>query len=187
MGIRNVQKRKVMEGLKDNQPRLLYSIFKTSIGWCGVVIGKKELKRIFIGYKNSHQLSRDITREFGNTLTKKPSPGELIKKINLYCSGKKTSFDGFKIDWTSLTSFQSKVLRAAMKIPYGTVSTYGKLAKAIRHPNSSRAVGNALSKNPFPIIVPCHRIVRGNGKVGGFSAGGGIKLKEKLLRMEQEK
>ena len=176
-----------MEDLKENQPRSSYSIFKTGIGWCGVVIGKKGLKRVFIGYKKSHQLLRDITGEFGNNLTKKSPTGELIEKINLYCSGEKVSFDKFKINLPSLSPFQRKVLRAATKIPYGTVSTYGELAKTIGHPNSSRAVGNSLSKNPFPIIVPCHRIVRSDGKVGGFSAGGGMELKEKLLRMEREK
>ena len=176
-----------MNGLKENQPPTSYSIFKTNIGWCGIVIYKKELRRIFIGYKKYNQLFRQITEEFGKDLKKIPSTGELIRKINLYCSGNKTSFNRYKIDWLSLTPFQTKVLRAAMKIPYGTITTYGNLAKTIGHPKSSRAVGNALSKNPFPLIVPCHRIVRGDGKVGGFSAGGGKELKEKLLGMEQEK
>ena len=176
-----------MDSFKDNQRRASYSIFKTSIGWCGVVVCKKELRRIFIGYKKNNQLQNHITGKFGNDLTKMSSTGELIEKINLFLSGKKTSFGGCKMDWSSLTPFQGKVLRAAMKIPYGTVSTYGNLSKTIGHPNSARAVGNALSKNPFPLIVPCHRIVRGDGKVGGFSAGGGKKLKEKLLRMEREK
>ena len=145
------------------------------------------MKRIFIGHKNRHRLLNSITGEFGYSLKKTSSSGELIENINLYCSGKKTSFNRFKVDWSSLTPFQCKVLRATMNIPYGAVSTYGNLAKTIGHPNSSRTVGNALSKNPFPLIVPCHRIVRGDGKIGGFSAGGGKELKEKLLRMEREK
>jgi len=176
-----------MNGLKEDYPPTLYAIFKTSCGWCGVVEWKKELRRIFIGYKKHHQLLTHIKGEFGNDLKEMSPRGKLIKKINLYFLGKKVSFEGCKMDWSSLSPFQGKVLRAAMKIPYGTVSTYGKLAKTIGHPKSSRAVGNALSKNPFPPIVPCHRIVRGDGKVGGFSAGGGKKLKEKLLRMEREK
>ena len=175
-----------MNGLRDNHPRTSCAIFKTSIGWCGVVTCRKELRRIFIGYKKRHQLLNHMTGEFGNDLIKISSTGELIEKINLYCSGEKVSFDGCKMDWSSLTSFQKKVLRATMKIPYGKVSTYGKLAKTIGHPNSSRAVGSALSKNPFPLIVPCHRIVRADEKVGGFSAGSGMKLKKKLLEMEKK-
>jgi methylated-DNA-[protein]-cysteine S-methyltransferase len=176
-----------MKGLKDNHLCISYTIFKTGIGWCSVVEHKKELKRIFIGYENRFQLLNHISRKFGNALNKTSSMRELIEKIYLYCSGETVSFDGYKLDWSSLTPFQNKVLRAAMKIPYGTISTYGTLAKTIGHPRSSRAVGNALSKNPFPLIVPCHRIIRGDGKVGGFSAGGGKNLKEKLLGMEQDK
>ena len=176
-----------MNSLKENQPPTSYAIFKTNIGWCGVVLSKKKLRRIFIGYKKYNQLTRQIDEEFGKDIKKAPSSGELIVKIHLYFSGKKTSFRGCKMDWSSLTPFQTKVLRAAMKIPCGRVSTYGNLAKTIGHPNSSRAVGNALSKNPFPLIVPCHRIVRGDGKIGGFSAGGGKNLKEKLLEMEQKR
>jgi methylated-DNA-[protein]-cysteine S-methyltransferase len=89
------------------------------------------------------------------------------------------------MDWSSLTPFQHKVLKETMKIPYGTVTTYGNLSLKIRCPGGFRAVGNALAKNPFPLLVPCHRIVRSDGKIGGFSAGRGKKLKEKLLRMEQ--
>ena len=89
------------------------------------------------------------------------------------------------MDWSSLTPFECAVLNETMKIPYGTVTTYGILAQKIGSPRGSRAVGNALSNNPFPLLIPCHRIVRSDGKIGGFSAGGGKKLKEKLLRMEQ--
>ena len=176
-----------MDRLKDNRHRSSYSIFKTSVGWCGLVVCKKELRRIFIGYTKSYQLLNHITGAFGNNLIKVSSTGELIEKINFFLSGKKTSFSECKMDWSPLTPFQRKVLRATMKIPYGTVSTYGNIAKTIGHPNSARAVGNALSKNPFPLIIPCHRIVRGDGKVGGFSAGGGKHLKGKLLRAEREK
>ena len=176
-----------MSGFKDNYSPTSCAVFKTSVGWCGAVECKKELRRIFLGYKNRHQLLSYIKGEFGNDLKKMSYSRKFIKKFNRYFLGEKVSFDGFKMDFSSLSPFQGKVLRAARKIPYGTVSTYGKIAKTIGHPNSSRAVGNALSKNPFPLIIPCHRIVRGDGKVGGFSAGGGKKLKEKLLRLEQKK
>jgi methylated-DNA-[protein]-cysteine S-methyltransferase len=174
-----------MNGLKKHYPPTSYAIFKTGFGWCGVVECKKKLRRIFVGYKKRYQLLNHITGNFGNNLVRMSSTGKLMKKINLYLSGKKTSFGGCKMDWSSLTPFQGKTLRAVMKIPYGTVSTYGNIAKIIGHPNSARAVGNALSKNPFPLIVPCHRIVRGDGQVGGFSAGGGKDLKENLLRLEK--
>ena len=80
-----------------------------------------------------------------------------------------------------LTEFQKKVYRATKTIPTGQVRTYGWVARKIGQPNACRAVGNALNKNPFPVIVPCHRVVARNG-LGGFAEG--IKAKKKLLRME---
>ena len=109
----------------------------------------------------------------------------VIDKIKSYCSGENVSFEGCELDWASLSPFQQKVLRAAMKIPYGSVETYGSLARKIGCPRGSRAVGNALAKNPFPLVIPCHRVIRGDGKPGGFSAGGGVMLKNKLLQIEQ--
>jgi methylated-DNA-[protein]-cysteine S-methyltransferase len=109
----------------------------------------------------------------------------VIDKIKRYCSGENVSFAGCKMDWSSLSPFQQKVLKPAMKIPYGTVETYGSLARKIGCPRGSRAVGSALAQNPFPLVIPCHRIIRGDGKPGGFSAGGGVVLKKKLLQMEQ--
>ena len=118
-----------MNALRVNQPLTSCAIFKTSIGWCGVVECEKGLKRVFIGYKKHHHLFKHITLEFGNNLTKTSLTGKIIRKIKKYCFGKKVSFKGYKMDWSSLTPFQTKVLRATMNIPYGTVSTYGNLAK----------------------------------------------------------
>ena len=90
----------------------------------------------------------------------------VIDKIKLYCSGENVSFEGFEMDWSTLSPFQQKVLNAARKIPYGSVATYGSLARKIGCPRGSRAVGNALAKNPFPLVIPCHRIIRGGWKTG---------------------
>ncbi len=70
------------------------------------------------------------------------------------------------------------------KIPYGKTGTYLFIAKKIKRKNSARAVGNALGKNPFPLAIPCHRVLRADGKMGGFTAAGGVGLKEKLLKLE---
>ena len=84
------------------------------------------------------------------------------------------------------TEFQIKVWKAISKIPYGETRTYKDLAVAIGRPNSSRAVANACGKNPYPPTIPCHRVVRSDGKLGGYSGRGGIKTKKKLLKQEQE-
>ena len=82
------------------------------------------------------------------------------------------------------TDFQIKVWNAISKIPKGKVKTYNELARSIRKPKASRAVANACGKNPFPIKIPCHRVIRSDGRLGGYSGKGGIKTKRKLLRSE---
>ena len=80
------------------------------------------------------------------------------------------------------TDFQIKVWKEIKKIPKGKVKTYKELAKAIEKPNASRAVANACGKNPYPVIIPCHRVIRSDGKMGGYSGKGGTKMKKNLLK-----
>ena len=82
------------------------------------------------------------------------------------------------------TKFQLKVWSYLKKIPKGKVKTYAEVAKAIGKPKAVRAVANAIGKNPFPPKIPCHRVIRSDGKLGGYSAKGGIKTKKKLLKNE---
>ena len=82
------------------------------------------------------------------------------------------------------TVFQIKVCNQLTKIPYGEVRTYKQIAESIGHPKSSRAVANACAKNPIPPIIPCHRVIRSNGSLGGYSGVGGVESKRKLLNKE---
>jgi len=172
-----------MSGKEHNHSFRSYSIFKTNIGWCGMVNFKKRALRILIGYPKRKQLLKQILDEFGDNAIKAPAAGEIIEKIKRYLSGERVFFN-CAIDWSSLSPFQLKVFKVAMKVPYGAVETYGNLAQKVGCPNGSRAVGRALSRNPYPLLIPCHRIVRGDGKLGGFSAGGGVQLKKRLLELE---
>ena len=82
------------------------------------------------------------------------------------------------------TDFQQKVWKEILKIPYGETRSYKQIAINIGRPNSSRAVANACGKNPYPKIIPCHRVIRSDGSVGGYSLKGGIKQKKLLLKDE---
>ena len=82
------------------------------------------------------------------------------------------------------TDFQILVWKEILKIPYGETRTYKEIAQAIGRPNSSRAVANACGKNPYAPDIPCHRVIRSDGKLGGYSGVGGVKMKEKLLNIE---
>ena len=85
------------------------------------------------------------------------------------------------------TNFQRTVWKEISKIPFGETRTYKDLAIAIGKPNSSRAVANACGKNPYPVIIPCHRVIRSDGKLGGYSGAGGVKKKKELLKLENVK
>ena len=80
------------------------------------------------------------------------------------------------------TKFQLKIWNFLKKIPKGSVKTYSQVASAIGKPRAIRAVANAIGKNPYPIKIPCHRVIKSNGSLGGYSAKGGIKMKRKLLK-----
>ena len=82
------------------------------------------------------------------------------------------------------TKFQLKVWEYLRKIPYGTIKTYAQIAKAIGKPLAVRAVANAVGKNPYPPHIPCHRVIRSDGSLGGYSGKGGVNTKKKLLKKE---
>lgn len=108
---------------------------------------------------------------------------DLSNRLIRYFDGEKVEFDDIAIDTKGLTPFQLGVLMGCRELPYGRTSTYTDLAKYVGDENAKRAVGTALSKNPFPIIVPCHRVKAKNG-IGGFSAGDGVGSKMFLLELE---
>lgn len=91
----------------------------------------------------------------------------------------------FKVDLRGLTEFERRVLKAAREIGYGEVRSYSWLAKRAGRPRAARAAGNVMAKNPLPIIIPCHRVIRSDGGLGGFSMKGGAKVKRKLQALER--
>lgn len=102
--------------------------------------------------------------------------------LEAYLEGTRVTFALDMLDFSCVTPFQEKVLRLEHRIPYGKVSTYGSLAVKLGNPGAARAVGNALARNPFPLIIPCHRAIRSDGSLGGFQ--GGLSLKRSLLELE---
>ena len=103
------------------------------------------------------------------------------RQLDDYFAGRLTDFS-LPIDWSLVGDFGRRVLGRTAEIPYGSVSTYGDIARAIGSPRAARATGNALGSNPMPIVVPCHRVVASGGKIGGYT--GGLERKELLLSLE---
>ncbi len=106
---------------------------------------------------------------------------DLYRDISRYLKGEKVDFSIYEPDLSDLTEFEQAVLNETKAIPYGTTITYSELADRIGSSGGARAVGQALSKNPYPIVIPCHRVVARSG-IGGYS--GGVKLKKRLLNLE---
>lgn len=109
---------------------------------------------------------------------------ELADKLTAYFAGKRIDFRAIALDLDWCTPFQRRVIEACREIPYGEVCTYADVAARAGSPRASRAVGNVMRSNRFPIVVPCHRVVRSGGGLGGFSAPTGIALKTELLQLE---
>ncbi|UCC12258.1 MAG: MGMT family protein [candidate division WOR-3 bacterium] len=102
--------------------------------------------------------------------------------LQSFLAGAKVVFPLDTLDFSGITPFQKTVLRIEYRVPYGKVTTYGHLAEQTGKPGAARAVGNTLARNPFPLIIPCHRAVRSDGSIGGFQ--GGTDLKRRLLEQE---
>ena len=115
-----------------------------------------------------------------------PLLAEVKTQLNEYFASKRKIFD-LPLDLEQLHGFQKDVMGIASKIPYGQVMTYGQIASQLRKPGASRAVGTALSHNPLPIIIPCHRVVAADGHLTGYLGKKGIAAKKWLLELEGHK
>ena len=110
---------------------------------------------------------------------------ELVEQLIAYASGVPVSFESVKTNSeVDCESFSGKVLQRCQKIPYGHCLTYQQLAEKVKRPRAARAVGNVMSRNRVPIIIPCHRVIAAHGRLGGFSMPKGLEMKRKLLGME---
>lgn len=103
------------------------------------------------------------------------------QELQEYFNGQRARFD-VPLDWGSMPPFRRAVLEATASVPFGHLDTYGGIARRIGNPKATRAVGNALGRNPLPVIVPCHRVVRSDASLGGYT--GGLDIKEHLLQLE---
>lgn len=148
--------------------------FTTRIGACGIEWNERGIERVVMR-----------PRKMTGAAAKPPSyVREAARRITNHLAGKDDDLRDIKVDLSTFTPFTKKVYASLRKVPAGTVVTYGELAKRAGSPNAARAVGRAMATNPMPLIVPCHRVVASDGKLGGFSSSGGLRLKAQLLSLE---
>lgn len=125
---------------------------------------------------------RTIRRDFTGASPVVGKRDPLCRRLQGFVSGESVEFSLEALDWGIVGGFERRALQTCGAIPRGRVMTYGGLAARMGVPGGARAVGNAMAGNPFPLVVPCHRVIRGDGSLGGF--GGGLKMKRALLEME---
>jgi len=175
---------------KKNQRVIKYTVLKIEKkclsmdeAWMGICSTKKGISLVVLPRLTEEEVLQTIREHTqGANLEESPQHFENLKKDLLdYFSGRKVEFD-YPIDLSHYTPFQSAVFTATRSIPYGETRSYHWIARKIGNPKGSRAVGQALKENSIPILVPCHRVIEQNGKIGGFSPG--IKWKEWLLQLE---
>ncbi|MFC2022462.1 methylated-DNA--[protein]-cysteine S-methyltransferase [Chloroflexota bacterium] len=160
---------------------LKYITFNTDMGWVGLLASAKGLLNTTLP-QHSAQEARQLLGDSVNQASWSPRRfADLAERLKLYFSGKKTTLSDV-LDLTGATPFQREVWQKTRLIPYGETRSYLWVAEQINRPRTARAVGQALGRNPLAIIVPCHRVVASDGKLGGF--GGGVEMKQRLLHME---
>jgi methylated-DNA-[protein]-cysteine S-methyltransferase len=163
-----------------------HCLFDTAIGPCGVAWSQRGLTRVQLPEVDRDATLGRLRRGPAQPTADKPPPAveQAIGLIKSYLAAERVDFAGVALDLTGVGEFHRKVYDAARRIGWGQTATYGELARQAGAPGAARAVGQALGRNPLPIIVPCHRILAAGGKVGGFSAFGGPGTKQRLLALE---
>jgi len=161
-----------------------YAIFKTSWGWCGLVGSRDGLTRLILPQNTRGKVRKLIHTHTPEAVLDHASFKKTRQRLLAYFSGQSVTFPE-KMN-VQLPPFIKKVLNVTRKIPYAQTMTYRDISNKIKSPGAARAVGNALGSNPVPIIIPCHRVLRTNGQLGGYSGTGGVGFKKRLLQLEHK-
>jgi O-6-methylguanine DNA methyltransferase len=161
-----------------------YTIFRVKQGWMGLVGNEGGVVRIYLPGLSKDELEKRIKREYPQSQQGWDSLGGPKEELVEYFEGRRSRFQ-MVLDLSGATPFQKKVYGVMSTIPFGQVRTYRWLAQKIGNPRALRAVGSANARNRWPVVIPCHRIVGSDGSLTGFSAPGGLALKQELLRLER--
>lgn len=175
--------------IDDNE--VVMDAVETSLGWLSFALTNKGLKRSTLMYKSRTDALSSLKRDkIQGTLTVNDTDfSSLIKPWTAFFEdllsdkGKIPAAD-VPIDDTGWTTFAKKVYCYLLHLPRGESVTYGEIAVAVGHPGAARAVGGLMKNNPIPPLVPCHRVLGSGGKLTGFSASGGLQLKQSMLKIE---
>jgi O-6-methylguanine DNA methyltransferase len=163
-----------------------FALFDTALGSCGIAWGDAGIAAVQLPDARKTQTRARLRQQFPAVVEKVPTrPVQLaIDHICALLRGDKADLSDIVLDMSEVPPFHQRVYLLARSIEPGVTLTYGELAKQLGSVGLARAVGQALGKNPFAVVVPCHRVLAAGGKMGGFSAGGGVITKQRMLDIE---
>ena len=163
-----------------------FTLFDTPIGRCGIAWDGETIAGVQLPESDRRRLRRRLHDRFDGATEGTP-PSVVVDAIECMTASLRGEADDLVevlLDFDALPPFHQKVLTMVRTIPAGETMSYGEVAAAVGSPGAARAVGQALGNNPYPIIVPCHRVLAAGGRIGGFSAEGGVSTKAKMLAAE---
>jgi methylated-DNA-[protein]-cysteine S-methyltransferase len=163
-----------------------FAVFETAIGPCGIAWGEKGVVGAGLPEGSAARVRARLSRRFPEA-REVPPPAEVgraIEGIVALMRGEAADLSAVPLDMEGVPDFNRRVYAVALAIPAGSTMSYGEIAARLGEPGAARAVGAALGDNPFAPIVPCHRVLAAGGRIGGFSAVGGIATKRRLLAIE---
>ncbi len=165
---------------------MFFTLFDTALGRCGIAWGRAGVLAVCFPERDDEATRARLMRRAKGAIEASPpeAVAAAIADIVALLGGDRRDLSHIDLDMTDLPAFDRAVLGLTLEVGPGETRTYGDIARALGDVSESRRVGQALGRNPFPIIVPCHRIVGADGGMTGFSAPGGVEAKRRLLKIE---
>ncbi len=160
---------------------LRFHVFETGLGWVGVALSDSGLREIKLPISSRDEATRQMLELGADEPATPAEQRSVVALVTALISGQPYT-NGVTLDWTGITPFRRAVMEECMRIPAGQTLTYGELAERVGRPGAARAVGRVMATNPFPPLVPCHRVLGSNGTLHGY--GGGLPMKAALLKAE---
>lgn len=164
-----------------------FTLFDTALGRCALIWGPTGLRGARLPVTDETASRRDLRRRFPDAVDDQAPPPWIdaaIAAIQRLLRGEPEPLDALTLDWSGVGDFDRRVYEITRGIPPGRTRTYGAVAAELGQPGAAREVGQALGRNPWPIIVPCHRVVGAGGRLVGFSGPGGTDTKRRMLAIE---
>jgi methylated-DNA-[protein]-cysteine S-methyltransferase len=166
--------------------QLAYTLFRTSIGACGIAWGARGVAAVQLPEASESATVARLLRTLAGASLQRPAPEQqrIVDDIVALLAGQPRDLRHIRLDLRHVPPFHQRVFEVVRNIPPGCTRSYGEVAALCGKRHAARAVGQAMARNPYPIIVPCHRVLAAGGKSGGFSAPGGVTTKLRLLAIE---